>query len=211
MIRLASLFWLALVCATGFATFKVKYAVQDIEEELNRVRKQTVIEHQEIHLLRAEWTTLNQPERLADLNRRILSLAAMAPKQLQHTVEDVPLRPIPAPPDALIAAAPAVPAAPAIPEPAEPQLAASEAPPARPEKPLAAIAAALMPVKPAAAAQLAVNGTQSPAPEKPVAATPATVKSAPVKPAATVQLAKTGTPRTAPSIDRLFAAIAEGR
>jgi hypothetical protein len=170
MIRLASLFWLALVCATGFATFRVKYAVQDIEEELNRVRKQTVIEHQEIHLLRAEWTTLNQPERLADLNRRILSLAAMAPKQLQHTVEDVPLRPVPAPPDTLIAAAPAVPAA-----------------------------------------QLAVNGAQNPAPEKPVAATPATVKSAPVKPAATVQLAKTGTPRTAPSIDRLFAAIAEGR
>jgi hypothetical protein len=211
MIRLASLFWLALVCATGFATFKVKYAVQDIEEELNRVRKQTVIEHQEIHLLRAEWTTLNQPERLADLNRRILSLAAMAPKQLQHTVEDVPLRPIPAPPDTLIAAAPVVPAAPAVPEPAEPRLAASEAPPARPEKPLAAIAAALMPVKPAAAAQLAVNGAQNPAPEKPVAATPATVKSAPVKPAATVQLAKTGTSRTAPSIDRLFAAIAEGR
>jgi hypothetical protein len=211
MIRLASLFWLALVAATGFATFKVKYAVQDIEEELNRVRKQTVIEHQEIHLLRAEWTTLNQPERLADLNRRILSLAAMAPKQLQHTVEDVPLRPIPAPPDTLIAAAPVVPAAPAVPEPAEPQLAASEAPPARPEKPLAAIAAALMPVKPAAAAQLAVNGAQNPAPEKPVAATPATVKSAPVKPAATVQLAKTGTSRTAPSIDRLFAAIAEGR
>ena len=211
MIRLASLFWLALVCATGFATFKVKYAVQDIEEELNRVRKQTLIEHQEIHLLRAEWTTLNQPERLADLNRRILSLAAMAPKQLQHTVEDVPLRPIPAPPDTLIAAAPVVPAAPAVPEPAEPQLAASEAPPARPEKPLAAIAAALMPVKPAAAAQLAVNGAQNPAPEKPVAATPATVKSAPVKPAATVQLAKTGTSRTAPSIDRLFAAIAEGR
>jgi hypothetical protein len=211
MIRLASLFWLALVCATGFATFKVKYAVQDIEEELNRVRKQTVIEHQEIHLLRAEWTTLNQPERLADLNRRILSLAAMAPKQLQHTVEDVPLRPIPAPPDTLIAAAPVVPAAPAVPEPAEPQLAASEAPPARPEKPLAAIAAALMPVKPAAAAQLAVNGARNPAPEKPVAATPATVKSAPVKPAATVQLAKTGTSRTAPSIDRLFAAIAEGR
>jgi hypothetical protein len=208
MIRLASLFWLALVAATGFATFKVKYAVQDIEEELNRVRKQTVIEHQEIHLLRAEWTTLNQPERLADLNRRILSLAAMAPKQLQRTVEDVPLRPVPAPPDMLIAAAPAVPAA--APEPAVPQLAASEAPTVRPEKPLAAIAAALMPVKPAAAAQLAVHGTQT-LPEKPVAATPATVKSAPVKPAATVQLAKTGTPRPAPSIDRLFAAIAEGR
>jgi hypothetical protein len=208
MTRLASLFWLALVAATGFATFKVKYAVQDIEEELNRVRKQTVIEHQEIHLLRAEWTTLNQPERLADLNRRFLSLAALAPKQLQRTIEEVPLRAVPAPPDALIAAAPAVPAATAVSEPAVPQLAASEAPPPRSEKPLAALAAALMPVKPAAAAQLAVSGAQSSLPENPVAATPAAVKSAPVKPAVAV---KTGAPRPAPSIDRLFAAIAEGR
>ena len=205
MIRLASLFWLALVCATGFATFKVKYAVQDIEEELNRVRKQTVVEHQEIHLLRAEWTTLNQPERLADLNRRFLSLTAVAPKQLQRTIEDVALRPVPAPPDTLIAAAPAVP------EPAVPQLAASVAQPARPEKPIAALAAALMPVKPAAAAQLAVSGAQNPLPENPVAATPAALKSPPLKPAAAVQLAKTGTPRQTHSIDRLFAEIAEAR
>jgi hypothetical protein len=205
MIRLASLFWLALVAATGFATFKVKYTVQDIEEELNRVRKQTVVEHQEIHLLRAEWTTLNQPERLADLNRRFLSLTAVAPKQLQRTIEDVALRPLPAPPDTLIAAAPAVP------EPAVPQLAASEAQPAQPAKPMAAIAAALMPVKPAAAAPLAVSGAQNLVPEHPVAATPAASKSAPVKPAAAVQLAKTGAPRPAPSIDRLFAEIAGGR
>ena len=214
MIRLASLFWLALVCATGFATFKVKYAVQDIEEELNRVRKQTAIEHQEIHLLRAEWTTLNQPERLADLNRRLLSMVAIAPKQLQRTVADIPLRPVPAPPDTLIAAAPAAPAASAAPpapaaEPEAPQLAASEAPPSRPEKPLAALAAALMPVKPAAAAQLAVNGAQNPVATHPAAMIPAVAKSTPAKPA--VQLAKTAAPRPAPSIDRLFAAIAEGR
>jgi hypothetical protein len=217
MIRLASLFWLALVCATGFATFKVKYAVQDIEEELNRVRKQIVVEHQEIHLLRAEWTSLNQPERLAELNRRFLSLAAIAPKQLQHTIEEIPLRPAPAPADALIAAAPAAtPPAPAVTavsaaEPAAPQLAPSETPASRPEQPLAAIAAALLPVKPAAAAQLAVNGAPGAASEKPVAATPATAKSATVKPAAAVQLTKTGGSRPAPSIDRLFAAIAEGR
>jgi hypothetical protein len=216
MIRLASLFWLALVAATGFATFKVKYTVQDIEEELNRVRKQTVVEQQEIHLLRAEWTTLNQPERLADLNRRFLSLTAVAPKQLQRTIEDVALRPLPAPPDTLIAATPAAPdtliaAAPAVPEPGVPQLAASETQPAQPAKPMAAIAAALMPVKPAAAAALAVSGAQNPAPEHPVAATPAVSKSAPVKPVAAVQLAKTGTPRPVPSIDRLFAEIAGGR
>ena len=219
MIRLVSLFWLALVAATGFATFKVKYTVQDIEEELNRVRKQTVAEHQEIHLLRAEWTTLNQPERLADLNRRFLSLTAVVPKQLQRAIEDVALRPVPAPPDTLIAAAgppvPAAPdtllaAAPAVPEPAMPQLAASEAQPALPAKPMAAIAAALMPVKPAAAAPLAVSGA-NPMPEHPVAAMPAASKSAPVKPAVAVQPAKSGTSRPAYSIDRLFAEIAGGR
>src|SRR5438270_12441343 len=120
MIRLASLFWLALVAVTGFATFKVKYAVQDIEDQLNKVRRHTIAEQQEIHLLRAEWTTLNQPERLADLNRRFLSLAAIAPKQLQHAIEDIPLRPTPAPPDALIAAAPAAPAVTAVSAVAEP-------------------------------------------------------------------------------------------
>ena len=210
MIRLASLFWLALVAATGFATFKVKYAVQDIEEELNRVRKQTVIEHQEIHLLRAEWTTLNQPERLADLNRRYLSLAAIAPKQLQHAIEDIALRPAPAPPDTLIAAAPEAPAVTAVPatdEPVAPEVAASEAPSVRPEKPLAALAAALMPVKPAAAAQLAVIGAHNPAPENPAASPPTAVKPAAAKPAA----AKPGALRPTQSIDRLFAAIAEGR
>ena len=81
----------------------------------------------------------------------------------------------------------------------------------RPEKPLAALAAALMPVKPAAAAQLAVTGAPVPVPENPVAARPAVVKSAPVKPSAATQLVKTGAPRPAPSIDHLFAAIAEGR
>jgi len=216
MIRLSALLWLALVVVTGFVMFKVKYTVQDIEEELNRVRKQTVVEHQEIHLLRAEWTTLNQPERLADLNRRFLSLTAVAPKQLQRAIEDVALRPSPSPPDTLIASTPAAPdtliaAAPAVPEPAVPQLAASEAQPAQPAKPMAAIAAALMPVKPAAAAPLAVSGAQNLVPEHPVAATPAASKSAPVKPAAAVQLAKTGAPRPAPSIDRLFAEIAGGR
>ena len=94
MIRLASLFWLALVAVTGFATFKVKYTVQDIEDELNKARRHTIAEQQEIHILRAEWTALNQPERLAELNRRFLSLAAVAPKQMQRKIEDIALPPL---------------------------------------------------------------------------------------------------------------------
>lgn len=107
MIRLSSLCWLLLVAVTGFTTFKLKYTVQDIEDELSRVRKQTIVEQQEIRLLTAEWTSLNQPDRLADLNRRILGLAPMAARQLQRSIEEIPLRPgAAAAPDALVAAAP---------------------------------------------------------------------------------------------------------
>ena len=41
MTRLGVVFWRGLVLASGFATFKVKYAVQGIEDELARVRRQT--------------------------------------------------------------------------------------------------------------------------------------------------------------------------
>ncbi len=106
MTRLGAVFWLVLVVAAGFTTFKVKYAVQDIEDQLNRVRKQTIAEQQEIRVLTAEWTYLNQPERLAELNRRFLALGPIAAKQLQHSLGDIPLRAPAAAPDVLVAAAP---------------------------------------------------------------------------------------------------------
>src|ERR1700686_4695934 len=98
MTRLGTVFWLVLVLAAGFTTFKVKYAVQDIEDELNRTRRQTIAEQQETRVLTAEWTYLNQPERLAELNRRFLGLAAVTTKQLQRSIGEIPLRGPGAPP-----------------------------------------------------------------------------------------------------------------
>jgi hypothetical protein len=107
MTKLGAIFWVVMVVAAGLATFKVKYAVQDIEDQLNRVRKQTIAEQQEIRVLTAEWTYLNQPERLDNLNRRFLTLAPVVPKQLQVAIADLPLRPPPAAaPDELVTAAP---------------------------------------------------------------------------------------------------------
>jgi hypothetical protein len=108
MIRLSALFWLGLVGASGFATYSVKYAVQGVDDQLRQVRQQTAAEQQEIRVLKAEWTYVNQPERLADLNQRFLHLAPVTAKQLQQTIDDIPLRPPEAPP------APAAPAAPVI-------------------------------------------------------------------------------------------------
>jgi cell division protein FtsL len=219
MIRLGALVWLMLVVAAGFVTFKVKYAVQDIEDELNRVRKQTVAEQQEIRVLNAEWTYLNQPERLAELNRRFLQWGPIAAKQLQGKIDDIPFRPLPPPlplptPDILVAAAPAAPP----PQPAtaiEPATATATeiAPTPTPEPSPVAVAAAppaAAPVPASAASALASLGIgQASAGELPGAS--AAIKPAAMKPATPVQLAKASAARQPRSLDDLFSQIAEAR
>jgi hypothetical protein len=97
--KLSAVFWLGLVLASGFATFMVKYAVQGVDDRVQQIRKQTVAEQQEIRVLTAEWTYLNQPERLADLNERFLHFAPITAQQLQQTIAGIPLRaPAPAAP-----------------------------------------------------------------------------------------------------------------
>ena len=208
MIRIASLFWLAIVAISGFATFKMKYAVQDIEEELNKVRKQTIAEQQEIHVLRAEWTALNQPERLADLNRRFLSLAAITPKQLQHKIEDIPLRPIPEPTEPLVAAAPA-PAAPqataAVPPSAGPSVPASAPPAGVSPEPDTVVAAAPASKAPVANLQL-ISSVEA----APVAA-PVLLKATPGKPEVRPQIAKARPASQPHALDKLIDEIAESR
>lgn len=112
MTKLGAVFWLGLVLASGFSTFTVKYAVQDIDDQLNRARKHAIAEQQEIRVLAAEWTYLNQPDRLAELNRTFLQLVPIAAKQLQQRIEDIPLRAPAAGPDVLLAASPPVAAPP---------------------------------------------------------------------------------------------------
>ena len=113
MIRLGTWFWLMLAATTGFAMFMVKYAVQNLEDELAQVRKHTVAEQHEIRVLNAEWSYLTQPEHLSDLNRQFFALGPVTIRQLQHTLAELPLR-----------ASPPVETA----EPAEPEPAPREAP-----------------------------------------------------------------------------------
>jgi len=187
MTRLGVVFWLVLVLVAGFTTFRVKYTVQDVEDQLYRVRKQTIAEQQEMRVLTAEWTYLNQPERLADLNQRFLSLVPITPQQLQTSIENIPMRAPEAAPDVVVAAAA---------EPAAPPPPASKLP----------LIPAALGTAPAIAAQPAgpVSG--------PVAAgRPA--EAAPVRPAkgVPVQLAK-ASPADAPhSLDALIAQIADSR
>jgi hypothetical protein len=97
MIRLATLFWLVLVSAAGFAMFAVKYQVQSLEDELNRARKDTIAEEHAIRMDEVEWAYLTRPETLQEMNQRHLSLMPIATTQLHTSLADIPLRPSPPP------------------------------------------------------------------------------------------------------------------
>jgi cell division protein FtsL len=109
MSRAGSLFWLALALSTGFAMFMVKYAVQNLDDNLARIRKQTVSEQVEIRVLNAEWSYLTQPERLAELNRQFLALAPITTQQLEQSIAAIPYRApaTPTPAETVADAAPA--------------------------------------------------------------------------------------------------------
>jgi hypothetical protein len=147
MRRPSGLFWIAIAFAAGIGNYAVKQMVQGLDDELNAVRKKTVAEQKQIHDLTAEWTYLNQPELLADLNRRYLGLVAMSPKQEHASIGDLPLRPAPPadvpPPQVAAAVAPPqatlAPAAPARNHPVVPVSLPASTPPApqpgAPERP----------------------------------------------------------------------------
>jgi hypothetical protein len=98
MSRIGAIFWLGAAMTACVVMFMINYAVQSLQDDLNKVRKQTVSEQLEIRVLHAEWTYLTQPERLAELNKQFLSLTPVATRQLQGNIAAIPLRPIAEPP-----------------------------------------------------------------------------------------------------------------
>ena len=184
MINLATLFWLVLVSAAGFAMFAVKYQVQSLEDELNRARKETIAEEHAIRMDEVEWAYLTRPETLEEMNQRHLSLMPIATTQLRGSLADIPLRPSSPPPveEAVASAEPG--------ENAPVPLAA-----APPQTPAEAAQAAPIPVQTTPQAASAIP-PQAPEIAKPVAA------KAVAKPAA---------PRHPKTLDDLIAQISASR
>lgn len=206
MSRLGGAFWFILVIATGMTNFLVKQTVQGLDDELSQVRRKTVEDQKKIHDLTADWTFLNQPEHLADLNSRYVHLAPMSPKQVVTTLDGIPMRPVPPPEE---------PAPPAVAELVAPLLAPVPAPPAvaAPAPLPAQVAAASLP-PPAPAPGHAAMVPVSPPRVTGVPATPLSLIStadaapAPVTaPAPRAQPATPAAPAAPPSLDGIFAQV----
>jgi len=64
---LAVFVWLFLATATGYALFHVTFQVEALESRLTELNKQILKEQEAVHVLKAEWSYLNRPARVARL------------------------------------------------------------------------------------------------------------------------------------------------
>lgn len=98
MIRISAFVWILILGLLGVGLFQVKYNVQSKEAELRNINKQIAANHSAIHVLEAEWSYLNDPNRLADLTRRHTDLTPTQATQIKQ-FSDLPPRPASAQPD----------------------------------------------------------------------------------------------------------------
>ncbi|MDB5367692.1 MAG: hypothetical protein JWM77_3619, partial [Rhodospirillales bacterium] len=103
MIRLSTFVGLALASVAAGLVMHVSYRVQRTEQYLAKLEREIVREQDQIRVLDAEWSYLNDPARIEALARRHLMLAPMSAKKIV-SLEAIPLRD----PEALAAPGPLV-------------------------------------------------------------------------------------------------------
>lgn len=94
MKRRATLILFALAVVAGGVLFGIAFEVSELEERLTVLNNQITKDRDSIHVLRAEWSYLNQPERLHGLNQRYLDLQPLAGAQMSE-ISALPVRTTP--------------------------------------------------------------------------------------------------------------------
>lgn len=112
MRRPTTLILFALSIVAGGVLFGVAFEVSALEDRLIVLNEEITRDRDAIHVLRAEWSYLNQPERLEGLSRRYLELQPLEGDQFS-VFAALPLRALPG---ILPAVATTEEAAPAVPE-----------------------------------------------------------------------------------------------
>ncbi len=93
---LVNLLFLCLAVAAGVQLFVLKYQVMDKEEELKMIHRQILNDSREVHMLKADWALLNDPDRLRELVKNQTNFRPIGAGQIVH-VETLPLRMTPPP------------------------------------------------------------------------------------------------------------------
>jgi hypothetical protein len=102
--------WACMAGAVGVGLFFIKHEVKDQEHRLIGLNAEIQRNQEAIHVLKAEWSYLNDPSRLRELSEKHLGMHVLSPTQVA-TLDTLPHGPVPAHPPAIAAAPPRPPAA----------------------------------------------------------------------------------------------------
>lgn len=125
MIRPITCVTFLLACGSGLYLYQTKHKVHVLDAQIDQVVHQTAQVREQTRVLRAEWTLLDQPDRLQQLAAQFLTLQPTKPSQFVSAADLDSRLPAPLPPPSATPAPP-----PAIDEtPAGASVVASVAPP----------------------------------------------------------------------------------
>lgn len=74
--------WFSMTIFMAFGTFVMKNYVADLEKELLQINQKINDDVKSIHILKAEWSHLNNPERLRNLASKHIALEQVKPEQI---------------------------------------------------------------------------------------------------------------------------------
>ena len=74
--------WATLACMVGFGMFVMKDKVQGLENELIGINRNIQEDIKTIHILKAEWSHLNSPQRLRQLSQKHIALNPVQAEQI---------------------------------------------------------------------------------------------------------------------------------
>jgi len=79
---LGTILWACLAACIGVGLFFIKHEVKDQEHHLNELNAEIQRNQESLHVLRAEWSYLNDPARLRELSEKHLGMHPVMPAQV---------------------------------------------------------------------------------------------------------------------------------
>jgi cell division protein FtsL len=89
MTRAVTIIGLIMTILIGTGTYWVSHQVERLEKRYAEIQSDILAEQESIHVLQAEWSYLNNPERIERLSQQYLSLAQIEVLQMA-SINDLP-------------------------------------------------------------------------------------------------------------------------
>ena len=82
--RQTTIITIAIAAVMSIALFYLKFEVTNLEDELDSLNQSIISDRESIHVLKAEWSHLNDVNRLRDLAERYLEMQPTEPVQIKQ-------------------------------------------------------------------------------------------------------------------------------